>query len=404
MTSLIRVAAATGMFLLAALDAFAQNRSITIGVLEDGSGLYADATGAGSTLATQMAVEDSGLEKRGWSIRVLAADHQNKADIATSIARRWIDVEKADAIVGLGNSAVALSINHVARETNRVAVVTSGGTSDLTGKACSPNTVHWTYDTYALARSAGTEMTKAGGKTWFFITADYSFGHALQRDTTEAVQKAGGKVLGDIKHPLNSSDFSSFLLQAQGSNADVIAFANAGADATNSIKQAAEFGLTKSKQTIASLLMFLTDVKALGLAIAQGLNLTATFYWDLNDGTRMFSERFAKRMSNGAVPTMPQAGTYAGTLHLLKAIEALNGDTSDGKAVIAKMKAIPKNDQLFGKGEIRADGRAIHPVYTFQVKSPAESKGPWDLYKVVSTTPGNEGFRPINEGGCPLLK
>jgi branched-chain amino acid transport system substrate-binding protein len=403
MTSFIRVAAATGMFLLAALDAFAQNRSFTIGVLEDGSGLYADATGAGSTLATQMAVEDSGLEKRGWSIRVLAADHQNKADIATSIARRWIDVDKADAIVGLGNSAVALSINHVARDTNKVAVVTSGGTSDLTGKACSPNTVHWTYDTYALARSAGTEMTKAGGKTWFFITADYSFGHALQRDTTEAVQKAGGKVLGGVKHPLNSSDFSSFLLQAQGSNADVIAFANAGADATNSIKQAAEFGLTKSKQKIASLLMFLTDVKALGLATAQGLNLTATFYWNLNDGTRMFSERFAKRMSTGAVPTMPQAGTYAGTLHLLKAIEALNGDTSDGKSVVAKMKAIPKDDALFGKGEIRADGRAIHPVYTFQVKAPAESKGPWDLYKVVSTTPGNEGFRPINEGGCPLV-
>jgi branched-chain amino acid transport system substrate-binding protein len=404
MRSMIRIVAASALSVCGAYSAFAESRSLTIGVLEDGSGLYADATGVGSTLAAQMAVEDSGLEKKGWKIKVLSADHLNKAEIATGIARRWIDLEKADAIVGLGNSAVALAINQVARETNKVAVVTSGGTSDLTGKACSPNTVHWTYDTYALARSAGTAMTKAGGKTWFFVTADYSFGHALERDTTEAVNKAGGKVIGSVKHPLNTNDFSSFLLQAQSSKADIIAFANAGGDATNSIKQAAEFGITKSRQKIASLLMFLNDVKALGLPTAQGLNLTTTFYWDLNEGTRAFSERFVKRMSNGAVPTMPQAGTYAGTLHLLKAIEALNGASSDGKVVVAKMKEIPKDDPLFGKGSIRPDGRAIHSVYTFEVKTPAESKSPWDIYKLLSTTPGEEGFRPMNEGGCPLVK
>ena len=396
-------AAATVLGFVIATPAFAQNRTLTIGVLEDASGLYADATGVGSTLATQMAVEDSGLRDKGWTINVIAADHQNKADLATTIARRWIDVEKVNVIVGLGNSAVALAVNQVTRERNKVAVVTSGGTSDLTGKACSPNTVHWTYDTYALARSAGNAMTKAGGKTWFFITADYSFGHALERDTTDAVVKAGGKVIGSVKHPLNASDFSSFLLQAQASKASVIAFANAGGDATNSIKQAAEFGLMKGNQKIAALLMFLNDVKALGLETAQGLNLTATFYWDYNEGTRGFARRFMTRMSNGQAPTMPQAGTYAGTAHFLKAAVALNGDVADGKKVVAKMKEIPKDDALFGKGEIRPDGRGIHPVYTYQVKTPTESKGPWDLYKVISVTPGAEGFRPMAEGGCPLL-
>lgn len=404
MRHLARAATMAIAFTLVASVATAQNRTITIGVLEDNSGLYSDATGIGSTLAARMAVEDSGLEKKGWTIKVLAADHQNKAELAATIARRWIDVDGVDAIVGLGNSAVALAINELARRTNKVAVVTSGGTSDLTGKACSPNTVHWTYDTYALAHSAGTAMTKAGGKTWFFITADYAFGHALERDTTTAILEAGGKVIGSVRHPLNSNDFSSFLLRAQASKADIIAFANAGGDATNSIKQAAEFGITKSKQKIAALLMFLNDVKALGLPTAQGLNLTATFYWDMNEGTRAFSRRFAKRMPNGAVPTMPQAGTYAGTLHLLRAIESLNGDVSDGRKVVAAMKMIPKDDPLFGKGEIRPDGRAIHPVYTFQVKTPSESKEPWDLYKVISTTPGSEGFRPMEDGGCALIR
>jgi branched-chain amino acid transport system substrate-binding protein len=395
---------AAALVLLAADPAHAQTRTITIGVLEDQSGLYADATGAGSTLAAQMAVEDSDLLRKGWKINVVAADHQNKADIGSSIARRWFDVETVDAIVGLGSSSVSLAVSQVAKDRNKTAVVTSGATSDLTGSACNANTVHWTYDTYALAKSTGTAVTKSGGDTWFFITADYAFGAALERDTTAAVVKAGGKVIGGVRHPLNSSDFSSYLLQAQSSGAKVIAFANAGSDATNAIKQAAEFGLTRSRQKVASLLMFLTDVKALGLPVAQGLNLTATFYWDLNDQTRAFSARFARRMRNAAVPTMPQAGTYAGTLHYLKAVEALEGDVQDGSKVVAKMKELSKDDPLFGKGEVRADGRAIHPVYLFQAKAPADSKGPWDLYKLVETVPGEQGFRPMSEGGCPLVK
>lgn len=400
MRSTIMAAAAV---LLAAVPALAQTRTITIGVLEDQSGLYADATGAGSTLATQMAVEDSGLAQKGWKINVLSADHQNKADLGANIARKWFDVEKADVIVGLGSSSVSLAVSHVAREKNKVAIVSSGGTSDLTGKACSPNTVHWTYDTYALAKSTGTAVTKSGGNTWFFITADYAFGAALERDTTEAVLKAGGKVVGGVRHPLNTADFSSYLLQAQSSGAKVIAFANAGSDATNAIKQAAEFGLMRSNQKIASLLMFITDVQALGLQAAQGLNLTATFYWDLNDGTRAFSKRFAERMKNRAIPSMPQAGTYSGTLHYLKAAAALDGEVADGARTVAKMREVPKDDPLFGKGEIRVDGRAIHPVYLFQAKAPSESKGTWDLYKVVQAIPGEEGFRPLKEGGCPLV-
>jgi branched-chain amino acid transport system substrate-binding protein len=289
--------------------AFAQSKVVTIGVLEDQSGLYADATGAGSTLATQMAVEDSGLLKKGWKINVVSADHQNKADIGSGIARQWFDVDHVDAIAGVGSSSVSLAVSEIAKEKNKVALVSSGATSDLTGSKCSPNTVHWTYDTYALANSTGTAMTKAGGSTWFFITADYAFGTALQRDATAAVENAGGKVIGSVRHPLSSSDFSSYILQAQASGARVIAFANAGADATNAIKQASEFEITKSGQKIAALLMFLPDVQALGLEIAQGLNLTETFYWDLNEQTRVFSARFAKRMINAAVPTMPQAGT-----------------------------------------------------------------------------------------------
>jgi branched-chain amino acid transport system substrate-binding protein len=387
---------------LTATPALAQ-KTITIGVLEDMSGLYADATGVGSVLATQMAVEDSGLEKKGWKVNVLAADHQNKADLGTGIARRWFDAEKVDAIVGLGSSSVSLAVSQVAKELNKAAIVTSGGTSDLTGKACNANTIHWTYDTYALAKSTGTAMTRKGGDTWFFIAADYAFGAALQRDTTAAVEKAGGKVIGGVRHPLNTADFSSFLLSAQASGAKVVAFANAGSDATNAIKQAYEFGLTKSGQKIAALLMFIPDVKALGLNVAQGLNLTETFYWDLNDNTRAFSDRYAKRMKNGSVPSMPQAGTYSGTLHLLKAAAALDGDLSDGRKVIETMKAITKDDPLFGKGEIRPDGRAIHPVYLFEAKAPAESKGPWDLYKLTETIPGDQGFRPMREGDCPLI-
>jgi branched-chain amino acid transport system substrate-binding protein len=400
----INIGTALVMALAAAAPASAQVKAITIGVLEDQSGLYADATGAGSNLAAQMAVEDSRLQQKGWKVNVISADHLNKADIGASIARKWFDVDKVDAIVGLGNSSVSLAVNQVAKEKNKVAVVTSGATSDLTGVACTPNTIHYTYDTYALANSTGTAMTKGGGATWFFITADYAFGAALERDTTTAVVRAGGKVIGGVRHPLNTSDFSSYLLQAQSSGAKVVGFANAGSDATNAIKQAAEFGMTKSSQKVAALLMFLTDVHALGLHVAQGLNLTATFYWDLNDQTRAFSARYAKRMKNSAVPTMPQAGTYAGTLHYLKAAEAMGGDVGDGAKVVAKMKELPTDNPLFGKGYIRADGRGIHPVHLFQAKAPAESKSSWDLYKLVDTIPGDQGFRPLRDGGCPLMK
>ncbi|MGE0752989.1 MAG: ABC transporter substrate-binding protein [Variibacter sp.] len=398
--SLCVLTAATLSFASAAA---AEAPKIKIGVLEDNSGVYADATGVGSTLATQMAVEDSGLVEKGWKIEVIAADHQNKADIASGIARKWFDAEGVDVIVGLGNSSVSLAVSQIAKEKNKVAIVTSGATSDLTGSACSPNTVHWTYDTYALAKSTGTAMTKAGGDTWFFIAADYAFGAALERDTTAAIKKNGGKVIGSVKHPLNTSDFSSQLLQAQSSGAKVVAFANAGADATNAIKQASEFGL-KGKQKLAALLMFLTDVEALGLDAAQGLNLTSTFYWDLNDQTRAFTKRFSKRMRNGNVPTMPQAGTYSGTLHYLKTAAALEGVVNDGAKVVAKMKQIPKDDPLFGKGIIRADGRAIHSVYLFQAKTPAESKGRWDLYKPIGALTGEDGWRPLAEGGCALVK
>lgn len=398
----IVLAAGIGAILMTCA-AGAESRTLTLAVLEDYSGLYADATGAGSTLATQMAVEDSGLLDKGWKINVIAADHQNKPDIGTNIARKWIDEDKVDAIVGLGSSGVALAVNQLIHTKNNVALVASAGTSDLTGTACTANTIHWTYDTYALANSTGAAVTKAGGDTWFFITADYAFGLALERDTTAAVEKAGGKVLGRVRHPLNSSDFSSFLLQAQASGAKVVGFANAGSDATNSIKQAAEFGLTRSGQKIASLLMFLPDVRALGLQAGQGLSLTETFYWDLNDATRAFSARFSKRMKNGAVPTMPQAGVYAVTLHYLKTAVALNGDVKDGAKVVAKMKEIPADDPLFGKGRIRIDGRYTPPAYLFRAKTPAESNGPWDLYNLVNTIPGDKAFRPLNEGGCSLV-
>ena len=384
--------------------AFAQNRTLTIGVLEDQSGVYADSTGVGSTIAAQLAIEDSGLKQKGWTIRLLSADHQNKADIGSNIARTWFDTERADVITGLGNSTIGLAVSQIAKDKNKTAMVAGAGTSDLTGRACNANTVHWTYDTFALANSTGTAITKAGGTTWFFITADYAFGHALERDTRAAVEKAGGKVLGEARYPLGAADYSSFILQAQTSGAQVVAFANAGTDATNSIKQASEFGLTQSGQTRAALLMYLTDVHSAGLPVAQGLNLTTTFYWDLNEGTRAFSKRFGMLMKTGAMPTMAQAGVYAGLLHYFKAAEALGGDVSDGTKVVAKMKQIPKSDPLFGTGSIRVDGRALHNVYLFQVKKPKESKSEWDLYKLVATIPGEQGFRPLEAGDCPLVK
>ena len=384
--------------------AFAQDKTIKIGVLTDNSGLYSDLGGAGSTLAAQMAVEDSGLAAKGWKIDVISADHQNKPDIAVNTARQWIDVDKVDIFMDVLNSGVALAVNNLVKEKNAIMINTGAASSDLTNAQCSPNTIHWVYDTYMLANSTGQALVKAGGDTWYFLTADYAFGHALERDTTAVVVKAGGKVIGGVKHPLNSSDFSSFLLQGQASKAKIIGMANAGGDTTNTIKQASEFGIVAGGQKLAGLLLFITDVHSLGLKVAQGLSFTETFYWDLNDGTRAFSKRFSERTKSKAMPSMVQAGVYSGLVHYFKTLEAMGGNPHDGAKVVAKMKEAPTDDPLFGKGTIRADGRKIHPAYLFEVKKPAESKGPWDYYKLIGTTPGDQAFRPLSESACALVK
>jgi branched-chain amino acid transport system substrate-binding protein len=384
--------------------AHAGDKMVKIGALSDQSGLYSDLGGPGSTLAAQMAVEDSGLAAKGWKIDVISADHQNKPDIGVSIARQWFDVEKVDVIVDVPNSGVGLAVNNVVKEKNGVYINSGAGTSDLTNAQCSPNTVHWTYDTYMLANSTGRSLVKTGGDTWFFLTADYAFGQALERDTSAVVTANGGKVLGSVKHPLSTSDFSSFLLQAQASKAKVIGLANAGGDTTNAIKQAAEFGITSGGQKLAGLLLFITDIKSIGLEVAQGLNLTETFYWDLNDQTRAFGARFSKRMKTGAEPSMVQAGVYAGLIHYFKALEALGENPHDGVKVVEKMKSIPTDDPLFGKGEIQPNGRTIHSAYLFEVKKPSESKNPWDFYKLIATLPGDQAFTPLDKSTCPLLK
>ena len=394
----------TALALAAGGDAFAQDKTIKIGVLTDNSGLYSDLGGAGSTLAAQMAIEDSGMQAKGWKIDLISADHQNKPDIATTIARQWIDVEKVDVLMDVLNSGVALAVNNVVKEKNSIMINTGAATSDLTNAQCSPNTSHWVYDTYMLANSTGQALVKAGGDTWYFLTADYAFGAALERDTTAVILKSGGKVLGTVKHPLNSSDFSSFLLQAQASKAKIVGMANAGGDTTNTIKQASEFGIVAGGQKLAGLLLFITDVHSLGLKVAQGLSFTETFYWDLNDGTRAFSKRFSDRMKNKAQPSMVQAGVYSGLIHYFKTLDAMSGNPHDGAKVVAKMKELPTDDPLFGKGSIRVDGRKIHPAYLFEVKKPEESKAPWDYYKLIGTTPGDQAFRPLSESTCALVK
>ena len=394
----------TALALAACGAASAQDKNIKIGVLTDNSGLYSDLGGAGSTVAAQMAIEDSGMAAKGWKIDLISADHQNKPDIATTIARQWADVEKVDIFMDVLNSGVGLAVNNVVKEKNSIMINTGAATSDLTNAQCTPNTIHWVYDTYMLANSTGQALVKAGGDTWYFLTADYAFGHALERDTTAVVVKSGGKVIGSVKHPLNSSDFSSFLLQAQASKAKIIGMANAGGDTTNTIKQASEFGIVAGGQKLAGLLLFITDVHSLGLKVAQGLSFTETFYWDMNDDTRAFSKRFSERMKNKAMPSMVQAGVYSGLLHYFKSLEAMGGNPHDGAKVVAKMKELPTDDKLFGKGTIRADGRKIHPAYLFEVKKPAESKGPWDYYKLIGTTPGDQAFRPLSESACPLVK
>ncbi|HEX6018238.1 MAG TPA: ABC transporter substrate-binding protein [Burkholderiaceae bacterium] len=390
-------------FALCAAGAQAQisDGVIKIGVLSDMSSLYNDIGGPGSVVAAKMAVEDFGAAKKGMKVEIVSADHQNKPDVGSGIARQWYDADKVDAIFDVPNSAVALAVNQITRDKGKAFIDSGAASSDLTGKACSPNTVHWTYDTWMLAHGTGSATVKGGGDTWFFITADYAFGHALERDTAAVVTQAGGKVLGAVRAPTNTQDFSSYLLQAQQSKAKVIGLANAGGDTINSIKQASEFGIVKAGQRLAGLLVFISDVHGLGLDKAQGLTITNTFYWDQNDATRAWAKRFAAAHS-GKYPTMVHAGVYASVLHYLKAIEAIK--TDDGTKVIAEMKKLPTDDPLFGKGVIRADGRKVHPAYLVEVKKPSESKYPYDYYKVLATIPADQAFRPLSEGGCPLVK
>ena len=387
-----------------ATSALADDKVAKIGVLNDMSSLYADIGGANSVTAAKMAVDDSGLLAKGWTIDVISGDHQNKPDVGVNIARQWIDSDKVDVIADTPNSGVALAVNNIVREKNAILLNSGAATADLTGKACTPNTISFTYDTYMLANGTGKALTKAGGDSWFFLTADYAFGHALERDTSSVVIANGGKVLGSVKHPLNTSDFSSFLLQAQASKAKVVGLANAGGDTTNAIKQASEFGIVAGGQRLAALLLFISDVHALGLKTAQGLTFTESFYWDLNDQTRAWSKRLMKLSPKGTMPSMDSAGVYAGVLHYLKALEALGGNPHDGAKVVAKMKEIPTDDPLFGKGPLRIDGRRIIPAYLFEVKKPEESKYPWDYYKLIATISPEDAAKPLEASECPLVK
>jgi branched-chain amino acid transport system substrate-binding protein len=381
----------------------AQQINVKIGVLTDMASLYADDTGVGSVIAAKLAVEDFMKDHPNFKIEIVSADHQNKPDIGVQIVNQWIDVDHVDMIADVPNSGVALAIAQVANQKNKAFVASGPASSDLTGPKCAPTTVHFTYDTWMLANGTGKAIVKNGGDTWFFLTSDYAFGHALERDTAAVVVANGGKVLGEVAHPINTSDFSSFLLQAQASKAKIIGLANAGGDTINAIKQGAEFGIVAGGQKFAGLLVFAPDVAALGLKTAQGLMFTETFYWDFNDGTRAWTKRWDKeRNSPGKLPSMNMAGVYGGTLHYLKAVAAL-GSAADGKAVVAEMKKLPTDDPLFGKGTIRVDGRALHPAYLFEVKKPEESKYPGDFYKLRATIPADEAFRPLKDGGCPLV-
>lgn len=391
----------TALMGLMASPALAQQITVKAGVLNDRSGLYADLSGEGSVLAARMAVEDFKAADKGIKVEIVSADHQNKPDVGSTIARQWYDQDGVDVILDVPTSSVALAVHQITKEKNKIHINSGAASSDITGKACTPNTIHWTYDTYALAQGTGGAMVKAGGDTWFFLTADYAFGHALERDTGAIVTKNGGKVLGAVRTPFPGTDFSSFLLQAQASKAKVIGLANAGGDTINSIKQAGEFGIVAGGQKLAGLLVFITDVHSLGLQTAQGLVLTESFYWDTNDQTRTWSDRFAKA-NGGKKPSMVQAGVYSGMLHYLKAVEAAK--SKDTTAVMAKMKELPTDDPLFGKGSVRADGRKMHDMYLFEVKKPSESKGPWDYYKQIAVLPAEQAFRPLAESECPLVK
>ena len=382
----------------------AQQVTVKVGVLTDMSSLYADLAGPGTVAAAKMAIADFAKSNPDVKVEMISGDHQNKADVGTNIANQWIDVDKVDVLVDVPNSGVALAVNEIVRSKNKVFINSGAASSDLTGAKCSPNTVHWTYDTWMLANGTGKAIVKSGGDSWFFLTADYAFGHALERDTSAVVEANGGKVVGKVRHPVNNNDFSSFLLQAQSSKAKVIGLANAGGDTINTIKQAAEFGIVKGGQSLAGLLVFASDVNSLGLATAQGLIFTETWYWDQNEANRAWTKRWqAERNASGKVPTMVQAGVYAGLTHYLKAVVALKS-AADGKAVVAKMKELPTDDPLFGKGTIREDGRKIHDAFLFEVKKPDESKYAGDYYKLKATIPAAEAFRPLKDGGCSLVK
>ncbi len=385
--------------LLASMTASQAGTPVKIGILNDQSGPYKDLSGEGSVTAAKMAIEDFGAAGQGLDVTVVSADHENKLDIAVNKAREWYDRDGADAIFDVPNSGVALAISALTQEKNKVFIDSGAASSDLTGSKCSPNTLHWTYDTWELAHGTGSAMVKAGGGTWYFLTAASPFGEALERDASAAVLSGGGMVLGAIRFPPGTQQLSSYMLQAQSSGANVIGLANAGGDTINAIKQAADFGIAQGGQKLAGLLVFITDVHSLGLKTAQGLVLTSPFYWDLNEGTRAFADRFMKETNRR--PTMVQAGVYSSVLHYLKAVHAV-GSAKDAAAVIAKMKEMPAEDQAFGKSTVRADGRVIHDSYLFEVKKPEESKGPWDYYKLIATTPADKAFRPISEGGCPL--
>ena len=389
--------------LLMAGTAQAQQVSVKIGVMSDMSSLYADIGGPGSTAAAKLAIADFVKANPNVKVDLVSADHQNKPDVGSGVVNKWYDTENVDLVIDVPNSGVALAVSQIATTKNKVFIVSGAAASDLTGPKCSPNTVHWTYDTWMLANGTGKALVKTGGDTWFFLTADYAFGHALERDTAAAVEANGGKVLGKVRHPLNTNDFSSFLLQAQTSKAKIVGLANAGGDTINAIKAGAEFGIVKGGQKFAGLLVFASDVNAMGLATAQGLTLTETWYWDLNDNNRAWTKRWqTERAAAGKFPTMVQAGVYSGVTHYLKAVVALKG-AKDGKAVVAQMKKTPTDDPLFGKGTIRADGRKIHDAYLLEVKAPAESKHPGDFYKLKATIPAAEAFRPLKDGNCPLV-
>jgi branched-chain amino acid transport system substrate-binding protein len=389
--------------LLSSAPAWAQlsNDSVKIGVATDMASLYSDINGPGAVAAVEMAIAEFGGSVLGKKIELVSGDIQNKADVAASLASRWYDSEKVDVILGAGASSSSIAIQGVAGEKKRVFLATDPASSDITGKLCNPYTIHWVYDTAALANGTGSAVVKSGGKSWFFLTADYAFGYALQRDVAAVVTKAGGTVVGEVRHPINTSDFSSFLLQAQASKAQIIGLANAGGDTISSIKQAAEFGIVKGGQKLAGLLVFVSDVHSLGLERAQGLRLTEAYYWDQNDRTRAFAKRFAAKFKN-RMPTMIQAGFYSAALAYLNAVKAAGTDDAD--KVMAQMKATRWDDPIFGKSWIRPDGRKMHDMYLFEVKTPADSKGPWDYYKQLAVIPADEAFRPLDQGGCPMLK